>query len=205
MLSLVSITTMSAILPLVHGATMAVIADPVGVVQCLPYTFTWTVGTPPYDMSVYDAQSSELFNVVTNDTNATWTPVNGVGATADSPVEFNVLIQDGGPFSVSRSTAENITAGSIAVDSSGRCANAPALSSQTTTSATAVTAPISNSASTTFIPTTIKGASKADSGATNSVSTISSAPTNSNGVVSVDHRGSLLLGTVFGVFLVVLQ
>ncbi|KAJ7788404.1 hypothetical protein B0H14DRAFT_2948851, partial [Mycena olivaceomarginata] len=126
MFSLVSITAMSAILPLVHGATMAVIADPVGVVQCLPYTFTWTVGTPPYDMSVYDAQSSELFNVVTNNTNATWTPVNSVGATADSPVEFNVLIQDGGPFSVSRSTAENITAGSIAVDSSGRCANAPA-------------------------------------------------------------------------------
>ncbi|KAJ6608298.1 hypothetical protein B0H10DRAFT_2068346 [Mycena sp. CBHHK59/15] len=66
-----------------------------------------------------------LFSASVNSTSVTWTPVNGVGATAEVPISFNIIIQDRSLFSTSRSTSEKITAGSIAVDSSCRCANAP--------------------------------------------------------------------------------
>ncbi|KAJ7135886.1 hypothetical protein C8R44DRAFT_729426 [Mycena epipterygia] len=178
---------------------MAEIADPVGVVQCLPYTFTWTGGVPPYDVGVYGAFSggTPLFSAVTNDTNVTWTPVDGVGATADLPVDFNVVIRDDSLYSNSNSASENITAGSIAVDSTGLNSTSSVLT------ASMLTAPISASGSNTFIPTTIQGVSKSASGATNSAadSTIlPAATTTSNGGAPSAHptRMSILLGIVFG-------
>ncbi|KAF7350358.1 hypothetical protein MVEN_01340500 [Mycena venus] len=204
MLSLLVAMSAIPIITLVQSQSMAQITDPVGVVQCLPFTFTWTPGTPPYDLSVFDVHGTELFKAGNlNDTKVTWTPVTGVGATADSPVEFTVNIQDHGPFSESHSNAENITAGSTAVDSSGvipsRCANAP-VSSSSSTSAIFVTAPISNSASTTFTPTTINGPSKSDSGAVGNPTVSPAAPSqSSNGAVSMEHETLLLLSIVSSV------
>ncbi|KAJ7509438.1 hypothetical protein B0H11DRAFT_1959659 [Mycena galericulata] len=125
MLSILFPLFSAARLPLVRAQDpqppMANISDPVGVVQCLPYTFTWTGGVPSYDVSVYSETGTSLFSATVNSTNVTWIPVNGVGATADVPVSFNVIIQDHSLYSESMSSYENITAGSIAVDSSGYC------------------------------------------------------------------------------------
>ncbi|KAJ7053274.1 hypothetical protein C8F01DRAFT_1375179 [Mycena amicta] len=128
--------------------TQAVIADPVGVVQCLPYTFTWTGGVPPYNFAIYNDDNENIFDIADiNDTSLTWTPTQGVGATPDASVKFTALISDTSTFSSSQSAEEEITAGSIAVDAHGNCANAPVSITTTSTSS----APPSS----TFTPVTI--------------------------------------------------
>ncbi|KAJ7246364.1 hypothetical protein C8J57DRAFT_1523495 [Mycena rebaudengoi] len=84
------VVMLSAILPFATAqkGTFTNIADPVGVVQCLPYTFQWTGGEAPWEVTVESTLGEHYLEKTMQTNSLTWTPEYGVNATADTPVRL---------------------------------------------------------------------------------------------------------------------
>ncbi|KAJ7137926.1 hypothetical protein C8R44DRAFT_339324 [Mycena epipterygia] len=130
------------------------VPDPVGVVQCEPYTIQWQGGTAPFSVTVQDP-------VTAGDIYAFWADVstNSILWTVDdlpkgsTPLPFLVSVTDSnGTTATSR--AETVQAGTIPLDSSGLCTASTNTSTTNTSTTDTTTTTTSTSASTTPSPTT---------------------------------------------------
>ncbi|KAJ7504445.1 hypothetical protein B0H11DRAFT_517521 [Mycena galericulata] len=99
------------------------VTDPVGAVQCLPYTFSWSGGIPPYIVLVQSPSYNELvpdiqtFNDV-NGTSITWNQTQGF----TGPVLFTLAVLDS-TDALGTSAQETLAVGDVAVDEAGNCLN----------------------------------------------------------------------------------
>jgi len=106
-------------------ADVITVQDPVGAVQCLPYTFSWSGGTPPYDAEVSSKGYDDLFPSLANfnnisGTSITWIPTMGY----TGPVQFTFVVMDSAvPYNQGESAVEILAIGNVAVDQDGLCLN----------------------------------------------------------------------------------
>ncbi|KAF7356648.1 hypothetical protein MVEN_00999300 [Mycena venus] len=165
---------LSFILPLavatryVNAQTSVItVKDPVGAVQCLPYTFSWTGGTPPYSAEVSSKGYNDIFPALKlfnniSDTSVTWYPDAGY----TGPVKFTFVVMDSAvPYNQGESAEETLAVGDVTVDQDGLCLNNATVSATdtyTTGTFRTVTpgAPQSDFSAQTIIPGTAAAASQ---------------------------------------------
>ncbi|KAJ7115903.1 hypothetical protein C8R44DRAFT_793604 [Mycena epipterygia] len=140
------------------------VTDPTNAVQCLPYTFSWSGGIPPYIVEVSSigynnlAPALQIFLDV-NETTITWNQT--VGFTG--PVLFTLVVSDSAG-AMGQSVQETLALGDVTVDEAGNCLNNATLSATDTLTGTA--APFRTSTPgalqsgfsiSTIVPTTVVG------------------------------------------------
>ncbi|KAJ7155477.1 hypothetical protein C8R43DRAFT_1000048 [Mycena crocata] len=128
MFSFVQVVAFAFAASFVWAADNITVADPTGIVQCVPYTFTWSGGTLPYTVIVdtvgfsLTSPAIKIFNNV-NETSVEWAPDQGF----PGDLQIFIVVMDSAGAQSNSSTL-TLAVGDVTVDDAGRCLNNATLS-----------------------------------------------------------------------------